>query len=51
MLVKIYDHVLAFAAQTVLHGPHYVFNRGTIEGGKDIKRRNKKIQKTHDLIF
>ena len=41
---KIYDHVLAFAAQMVIHGPKYFMNRGTIEGGKDIKTKNDKIK-------
>ena len=29
------NHVLDFAEQTVLHGPKYFLNRGTIKGGKD----------------
>ena len=31
------DHVLDFADQTVLHGPKYFINRGTITGGEDAK--------------
>ena len=29
---KVIDHLLDFAAQTVLHGPKYFLNRGRIEG-------------------
>ena len=39
----IYDNTIGYAAQTVIHGPKYFMNRGTIEGGKDIKTKNKKI--------
>ena len=39
----LYDNTLGYAAQTVLHGPKYFANRGTIEGGKDIKMKNEKI--------
>ena len=31
------DHFLDFADQTVLHGPKYFANRGTITGGEDAK--------------
>ena len=31
------NHVLEFAKQTVLGGPKYFANRGTIEGGTDVK--------------
>ena len=31
------NHVLEFAKQTVLGGPKYFANHGTIEGGTDIK--------------
>ena len=31
------NHVLDFAEQTVLHGPKYFANRGTIKGGTDVK--------------
>ena len=34
---KVTDHLLDFAEQTALHGPHYFINRGTITGGKDVK--------------
>ena len=34
-----YKHLLAYAGQTVLHGPKYFLNSGVIEGGKEIKRR------------
>ena len=39
----IYDNTIGYAAQTVIHGPKYFWNRGSIEGGKDIKTKNKKI--------
>ena len=41
---KVYKHLLDFAAQTVLHGPKYFLNRGTIEGGKEIKTKNQRIE-------
>ena len=31
------NHGLEFAKQTVLHGPKYFANRGTIKGGIDVK--------------
>ena len=31
------NHVLEFAKQTVIGGPKYFANRGTIKGGTDIK--------------
>ena len=31
------NHVLEFAKQTVLGGPKYFANRGTIKGGIDVK--------------
>ena len=31
------NHGLEFAKQTVLHGPKYFANRGTIKGGTNIK--------------
>ena len=35
---KVIDHLLAFAEQTVLHGPKYFLNHGTIKtGGVDTK--------------
>ena len=40
---KVYNHLLAFAGQTVLHGPKYFLNRGAIDGGKEIKRKNKTV--------
>ena len=40
----IYDTTLGYAAQTVIHGPKYFMNRGTIDGGKDIKTKNDKIK-------
>ena len=33
----VYEHLLKFAAQTALHGPKYLLNRGYILGGKDKK--------------
>ena len=38
------NNFLAFAAQTVIHGPKYFINRGTIEGCKDIERVNENIK-------
>ena len=40
----IYDNTIGYAAQTVIHGPKYIINRGTIEGGKNIKTKNEKIK-------
>ena len=40
---KVFKHVVAFAQQTVLHGPKYFMNHGKIEGGKGIKSENKNI--------
>ena len=40
----IYNNTLGYAAQTVIHGPKYFMNRGTIDGGKDIKRNNENIK-------
>ena len=34
---KVADHFVDFAKHTVLHGPSYFVNRGTIEGGQDAK--------------
>ena len=31
------NHFLKFAKQTALHGPKYFANRGTIDGGTDVK--------------
>ena len=42
-----YKHLLAFAGQTVLHGPKYFLNNGVIEGGKEIKRRTGKEKEIH----
>ena len=33
----LYEHLLNFAAQTALHGPKYLLNRGYILGAKDKK--------------
>ena len=44
---KAYNHLLAFAGQTTLHGPKYFLNRGEIEGGKEIKRRTGVENKIH----
>ena len=42
---KVIDHLLAFAAQTVLHGPKYFLNRGTIEGAVNpTTKKNRKIK-------
>ena len=41
---KLYNNLLAFAAEGAIHGPKYFLNRGCIEGGKDIKTKNKKIK-------
>ena len=35
--IKITNHVLDFAKQTVIGGPKYFINRGKITGAKDIK--------------
>ena len=40
----IYDNTIGYAAETVIHGPKYFMNRGTIEGGKNIKTQNEKIK-------
>ena len=40
----IYNNTLGYAAQTVIHGPKYFMNRGTIDGGKDIKTKNANIK-------
>ena len=34
---RLTNHALEFAKQTVLGGPKYFANHGTIEGGTDIK--------------
>ena len=34
---KVADHFVDFAQQTVLGGPKYFINHGTIEGGQDAK--------------
>ena len=34
---KVADHFVDFAQQTVLGGPKYFINHGTIKGGKDVK--------------
>ena len=31
----LYEHLLNFAAQTALHGPKYLLNKGYIKGTKD----------------
>ena len=42
---KAIDHLLAFAKQTVLHGPKYFLNRGTIEGAfNPIANKNRRIK-------
>ena len=40
----IYDNTIGYAAETVIHGPKYFMNRGTIEGGKNIKTNNERIK-------
>ena len=40
----VFKHAVNFAQQTVLHGPKYFCNHGKIEGGKDIKAKNKNIK-------
>ena len=35
--IGVTNHVLEFAKQTALGGPKYFANRGTIEGGTDVK--------------
>ena len=42
---KAYDHLLAFAEQTVLHGPKYFLNRGAIKTGVNNKTgRDRKLK-------
>ena len=39
-----YNYLCDFSGQTVLHGPIYFLNHGSIQGGKEIKR-NLEIRK------
>ena len=36
---KFYNYLIKFGEQTVLHGPKYFLNHGSIQGGKEVKRR------------
>ena len=45
---KFYNYLIKFGEQTVLHGPKYFLNHGSIEGGKEVKRRLKIILKAKD---
>ena len=36
---KFYNYLCEFGEQTVLHGPKYFLNHGSIEGGKEVKRK------------
>ena len=36
---KFYNYLCDFGGQTVLHGPKYFLNHGSIQGGKEVKRR------------
>ena len=50
---KVSNHVLAFARQTVIGGPKYFLNPGTIKGGVDIntgKTRKIKISRFDRLV-
>ena len=50
---KLTNHVLAFAEQTVLGGPKYFLNRGTIGAGQDIttgKEKRIKISRFDRLV-
>ena len=48
---KCYNYLCEFGEQTVLHGPKYFLNHGSIEGGKEVKRRLKIILKAKDKNF
>ena len=48
---KFYNYLVEFGEQTVLHGPKYFLNHGSIEGGKEVKRRLKFILKAKDKKF
>ena len=51
--IKITSHALDFAKQTVIGGPKYFINRGTIKGGVDIntgKFRKIKISRFDRLV-
>ena len=39
-----YDYLCDFGGQTVLHGPKYFLNHGSIDGGKEVKRKLKQIK-------
>ena len=42
---KVIDHLVAFAAQTVLGGPKYFLNHGTIEGAYNpTTNKNRRIK-------
>ena len=41
---KIYDYLCEFAAQTVLHGPKYFANKGSIEGGMEVRKRFQNVR-------
>ena len=41
---KFYNYLCEFGGQTVLHGPKYFANHGSIEGGKEVKRKLKQVK-------
>ena len=41
---KFYNYLCDFGGQTVLHGPKYFLNHGSIEGGKEVKRKLKQVK-------
>ena len=41
---KFYNYLCDYGGQTVLHGPKYFLNHGSIEGGKEVKRKLKQIK-------
>ena len=48
---KVYNYMVEFGQMTALHGPKYFLNHGSIEGGKEVKRRLKIILKAKDKNF
>ena len=50
---KVTDHVLDFAEQTALDGPHYFINRGTIKGGTkgEILIKMPRFDRLVDFVF
>ena len=41
---KFYNYLCEYGGQTVLHGPKYFLNHGSIEGGKEVKRKLKQVK-------